>query len=51
MAVVLSNPSSLLHEIQLEKVGTWNLFKFSKSQSASLESLDLVTRLIAIGRR
>jgi hypothetical protein len=25
MAIVLSKPSSLIHEIQIEKVGTWNV--------------------------
>lgn len=39
MAVVLSKPSSLIHEIQIEKVGTWNLFKFSESLQLRMESL------------
>ncbi len=39
MAVVLSKPSSLMHEIQIEKVGTWNLFKFSESLQLRMENL------------
>jgi hypothetical protein len=39
MAVVLSKPSSLIHEIQIEKVGTWNLFKFSELLQQRMESL------------
>ena len=39
MAVVLSKPSSLINEIQIEKVGTWNLFKFSESLQLRMESL------------
>jgi hypothetical protein len=39
MAVVLSKPSSLLHEIQIEKVGTLNLFKFSESLQLRMENL------------
>ena len=31
--------SSLIHEIQLEKVGDWNLFKFSESLQLRMESL------------
>jgi hypothetical protein len=39
MAVILSKPSSLIHEIQIEKVGTWNLFKFSDVLQLRMESL------------
>ncbi len=39
MAVFLSKPSSLMSEIQIEKVGTWNLFKFSESLQLRMESL------------
>lgn len=31
MVTTLNKPSSLIHEIQLEKVGNWDLFKFSES--------------------
>jgi hypothetical protein len=39
MTVVLSKPSSLIHEIQMAKVGTWNLFKFSGSLQLRMENL------------
>ncbi len=39
MAVVLSKPSSLIHEIQIQKVGAWNLFKFSESLQLRIETL------------
>ena len=32
-------PSSLIHEICLEKVGDWNLFKFSESLQKRMEEL------------
>jgi hypothetical protein len=35
----LNNSSSLIHEIQLKKVGNWNLFKFSESLQLRMESL------------
>ena len=35
----LDKPSSLIHEIQLESVGDWNLFKFSESLQLRMESL------------
>jgi hypothetical protein len=38
MVTTLNKPSSLIHEIQLEKVGNWNLFKFSKSLQLRMES-------------
>ncbi len=39
MAIVLSKPSSLIHEIQIEKIGSWNLFKFSESLQLRMEDL------------
>jgi hypothetical protein len=39
MAIALSKPSSLMHEIQLKKVDDWNLFKFSDSLQLQMESL------------
>ncbi|MBW4694144.1 MAG: hypothetical protein KME27_20560 [Lyngbya sp. HA4199-MV5] len=39
MVTALNQPSSLIHEIQLEKVGDWNLFKFSESLQLRMESL------------
>jgi hypothetical protein len=39
MNVVLSKPSSLINEIQMAKVGTWNLFKFSESLQLRMETL------------
>jgi hypothetical protein len=39
MTVVLSKPSSLINEIQMAKVGTWNLFKFSESLQLRMENL------------
>jgi hypothetical protein len=38
MVTTLNKPSSLIHEIQLEKVGNWNLFKFSESLQLRMES-------------
>ena len=35
----LDKPSSLIHEIQLESVGDWNLFKFSEFLQLRMESL------------
>jgi len=60
MITTLSKPSSLIHEIQIEKVGNWTLFKFSESLQLRMESLlekkkadrltpDEVTELDAIG--
>jgi hypothetical protein len=37
MVTTLHKPSSLIHEIQLEKVGNWNLFKFSESLQLRME--------------
>ena len=39
MVTTLDKPSSLIHEIQLEKVGNWNLFKFSSSLQLQMEIL------------
>ena len=39
MVTTLNKPSSLIHEIQLEKVGDWNLFKFSEALQLQMESL------------
>jgi hypothetical protein len=39
MVTTLKKPSSLINEIQLEKVGNWNLFKFSESLQLRMESL------------
>ena len=39
MVTILDQPSSLIHEIQLEKVGDCNLFKFSESLQLRMEAL------------
>jgi hypothetical protein len=39
MVATLHKPSSLIHEIQLERVGNWNLFKFSKTLQFRMEEL------------
>lgn len=39
MVTTVNKPSSLIHEIQLEKVGNWNLFKFSEPLQLRMESL------------
>lgn len=39
MVTTLNKPSSLIHEIRLEKVGNWNLFKFSDSLQLRMENL------------
>lgn len=39
MVDTLNKPSSLIHEIQLEKVDDWNLFKFSDSLQLRMEDL------------
>lgn len=38
MVTTLNKPSSLIHEIRLEKVGNWNLFKFSESLQLRMEN-------------
>jgi len=60
MVTTLNRPSSLIHEIRLEKVGNWNLFKFSEPLQLRMESFlekkkadqltsDEITELDAIG--
>jgi hypothetical protein len=39
MATTLNKPSSLIHEIRIEQVGNWSLFKFSESLQLRMESL------------
>ena len=39
MVTTLNKPSSLINEIQLEKVGNWNLFKFSEFLQLRMEGL------------
>ena len=39
MVTVLKQPSSLIHEIRLEPVGSWHLFKFSEALQLRMESL------------
>jgi hypothetical protein len=39
MIATLNRPSSLIHEIQLEKVDNWTLFKFSESLQLRMECL------------
>ncbi|MGB3311265.1 MAG: hypothetical protein WBG32_11635 [Nodosilinea sp.] len=39
MVIALNKPSSLIHEIQLEKVGSWHLFKFSEPLQLRMEEL------------
>lgn len=39
MVITLNKPSSLIHEIRLEKVGNWDLFKFSESLQLRMENL------------
>jgi hypothetical protein len=39
MVTTLNRPSSLIHEIQLEKVDNWNLFKFSEFLQFRMETL------------
>lgn len=39
MVTTVKNPSSLIHEIRLEAVGQWHLFKFSESLQLRMESL------------
>ncbi|WP_026072735.1 hypothetical protein [Nodosilinea nodulosa] len=35
----MNKPSFLIHEIQVEKVGNWSLFKFSDSLQLRMEDL------------
>lgn len=39
MTAAVTRPSALLHEIQLEPIGDWSLFKFSESLQERLEAL------------
>jgi hypothetical protein len=39
MVTALKKPSSLIHEIRLELVGTWHLFKFSETLQLHMEEL------------
>lgn len=39
MVALLNKPSSLIHEICIEKVGNWNLFKFSELLQCRMEEL------------
>jgi hypothetical protein len=39
MVTTLNKPSSLLHEIRIETLGEWNLFKFSESLQLRMENL------------
>ncbi|PZD75507.1 hypothetical protein C1752_00490 [Acaryochloris thomasi RCC1774] len=39
MVTVLTQPSSLIHEIRMEQVGHLNLFKFSESLQDRMEKL------------
>ncbi|UIE38417.1 MULTISPECIES: hypothetical protein [Cyanophyceae] len=39
MVTTLNKPSSLIHEIRIEKVGNWDLFKFSESLQLRMETL------------
>ncbi len=39
MVSILNKPSSLVHEICIEKVDSWKLFKFSESLQQRMEEL------------
>jgi len=39
MVTTSNKPSSLMHEVQLERVDNWHLFKFSESLQLRMESL------------
>ena len=39
MVSILNKPSSLIHEICIEKVDGWKLFKFSESLQQRMENL------------
>ncbi len=39
MDAILTKPSSFVHEIQIEKIGEWNLFKFSDALQLRMEEL------------
>ena len=39
MVTALKQPSSLIHEIRLDQVGNWQLFKFSEKLQIRMEEL------------
>ena len=39
MVTALKQPSSLIHEIRLDQVGNWQLFKFSETLQIRMEDL------------
>jgi hypothetical protein len=39
MVAILNKPSSFIHEISIEKVGDWSLFKFSEPLQQRMEML------------
>ncbi|MGC1310415.1 MAG: hypothetical protein WA885_24560 [Phormidesmis sp.] len=39
MVTALKQPSSLIHEIRLDQVGNWQLFKFSETLQLRMENL------------
>jgi hypothetical protein len=39
MVAILNKPSSFIHEISIEKVGHWSLFKFSAPLQQRMEAL------------
>lgn len=39
MTITLAKPSTLLHEMRIERVNQWNLFKFSDSLQDRMEDL------------
>ena len=39
MVTALRQPSSLIHEIRLDQVGNWQLFKFSETLQLRMEDL------------
>ncbi len=39
MVTALKQPSSLIHEIRLDQVGDWHLFKFSETLQLRMEDL------------
>ncbi len=39
MTITVTKPSTLLHEMRIERVNQWNLFKFSDSLQDRMENL------------
>ena len=39
MTITVTKPSTLLHEMRIERVNQWNLFKFSDSLQDRMEDL------------